>query len=730
MLKLKNVSKYYYQDGVVAAGFTKINLDLNLGEFVVITGESGSGKSTLLNVLSGLDTYEDGEMYINGEETSHYTEEDYLEYRRKYVSNIFQNFNLVNSYTVYQNIELSLLMNGKTRKEAKKVVLDLIDKVGLKKFKNTMVSKLSGGQKQRVAIARALANDTPIIVCDEPTGSLDSKASLEIVELLHNISEGKLVIVVTHNKEEIEKYATRLIRMHDGKILENKVVKEASQKQVLENRETKSITINNMAHLGIRNSFNIPIKFILMFIIFTLISLTLTSFYAVFRQSENEGVDTAYNQYFENTDDTRIIIKKKAQTPLTENDLAKINSLENVDYVVKNDLIVDGFFDIYNDYTYLGGTIYLKKLPEVDIGTIPQKDNEVVLIASHDNWYLDDIDNLFANSFKLESLNKTLKIVGIKYDDSLGDYNLQFSLPDNLLNEFANNLYYDYSNVEFILNNNYFGTKHFENMNLQLAVSNQVQDNEAFVSENMQMYCPDFDCLHKIIKVNTKNIYANNEYELKISKIYNQDNFKKLTGLDNDKYDNLVIVNKATYEKITSNSNYQASVFATNTRYVEELANELENLNFTTLKMRDAKVDELQTIHQILNIFKLILGVALIFTLFFITYFIIKIIYKSRNSYYTTLRTLGGTKRVCTNILTGELINLATVTYFVFLCVIYLVKKQIIHNEYFYELSTYVNVWEFILVYLILILLSVLISNRYGKKIFKKSIIKTYGEKL
>ena len=170
MLKLSNVSKYYYQDGVIAAGFTKVNLELYLGEFVVITGESGSGKSTLLNVLSGLDSYEDGEMYINGEETSHYTEEDYLDYRRKYVSNIFQNFNLVNSYTVYENIELALLMNGKRKSEIRSHVKDLIKKVGLEKYSNTVTSKLSGGQKQRVAIARALANDTPIIVADEPTG--------------------------------------------------------------------------------------------------------------------------------------------------------------------------------------------------------------------------------------------------------------------------------------------------------------------------------------------------------------------------------------------------------------------------------------------------------------------------------------------------------------------------------------------------------------------------------
>ena len=169
MLKLKNVSKFYYNKGIVASGFSKINLELNIGEFVVITGESGSGKSTLLNVISGLDTYEEGEMYINGEETSHYTERDFEDYRRKYIANIFQSFNLINSYTVYQNVELVLLLNGYKRKDIKKKVLEIIDKVGLTEFKNTKVSKLSGGQKQRVAIARAIIKETPIIVADEPT---------------------------------------------------------------------------------------------------------------------------------------------------------------------------------------------------------------------------------------------------------------------------------------------------------------------------------------------------------------------------------------------------------------------------------------------------------------------------------------------------------------------------------------------------------------------------------
>ena len=166
IIKLKNVSKFYYSKGVIASGFTKVNLSFDMGEFVAITGESGSGKSTLLNVISGLDSYEEGEMYINGEETSHYTEKDFEDYRRKYVGNIFQNFNLVNSYSVYQNIELVLLLNGNNKKDVKGKVINLIKQVGLYKFRNTKVSKLSGGQKQRVAIARALAKDTPIIIAD------------------------------------------------------------------------------------------------------------------------------------------------------------------------------------------------------------------------------------------------------------------------------------------------------------------------------------------------------------------------------------------------------------------------------------------------------------------------------------------------------------------------------------------------------------------------------------
>ena len=201
MIQLKNVSKFYYSKGMIASGISKVNLTLDKGEFVVITGESGSGKTTLLNVISGLDSYEEGEMYIDGKETSHYLASDFEEYRKQYIGNIFQHFNLVNSYTVYQNVELILRINGYSKADRKRRIAEILQRVGLAAYAKTKVSKLSGGQKQRVSIARALAKDTDIIVADEPTGNLDSESAAGIVELLSAISRDKLVIVVTHNFE-------------------------------------------------------------------------------------------------------------------------------------------------------------------------------------------------------------------------------------------------------------------------------------------------------------------------------------------------------------------------------------------------------------------------------------------------------------------------------------------------------------------------------------------------
>ncbi len=472
MLKLKDVSKFYYNKGLISTGFTKINLELKMGEFVVITGESGSGKSTLLNVLSGLDSYEEGEMYINGEETSHYTEKDFEDYRRKYIANIFQSFNLINSYTVYQNVELVLLLNGYKRKEVKKKVLEMIDKVGLTEFKNTKVSKLSGGQKQRVAIARAMVKETPIIVADEPTGNLDTKSSKDVIELLKKVAKDKLVIVVTHNLEQVEEYATRIIKMHDGRIIENKTIKEAKEVENIQTSKYNKITIGNKYRLGTRNTFNIVTKFLLLFAVFLFISAALLSEYASFEQTEYETNKLGYNYYFRNLSDNRVIIKKEDKTSFTNEDYNKISNIENVDYIINDDLLLDNEFCINNEEDiYIYGKInnikqYSGTLTQ---GRMPQEENEVILRIPQEHYQVrNGLNKILEKNYTVRDDSTgekkegiTLKIVGIEtYDNSTfltgGMWEVNFYLNEKMLENFRKNINQNYSTIKSLFNGKYY----------------------------------------------------------------------------------------------------------------------------------------------------------------------------------------------------------------------------------------------------------------------------------
>ena len=217
LLTLKDIGKIYVSDTNVAVGIRGVNLEFDKGEFVAITGKSGSGKSTLLNVISGMDTYEEGELLIEGQSTSHYLQPEWEDYREKYISFIFQDYNIIDSFTVLQNVELALL-HIEDRRERRARAMELIRRVGLASHARHKGSRLSGGQKQRTVIARALAKDSPIILADEPTGNLDSVTSREIIELLHEVSRDKLLIVVTHNFDQVAEQATRHVRIFDGAV--------------------------------------------------------------------------------------------------------------------------------------------------------------------------------------------------------------------------------------------------------------------------------------------------------------------------------------------------------------------------------------------------------------------------------------------------------------------------------------------------------------------------------
>ena len=744
MLKLKDVSKFYYNKGLIATGFTKINLELKMGEFVVITGESGSGKSTLLNVLSGLDSYEEGEMYINGQETSHYTEKDFEDYRRKYIANIFQSFNLINSYTVYQNVELVLLLNGYKRKEVKKKVLDMINRVGLTEFKNTKVSKLSGGQKQRVAIARAMVKETPIIVADEPTGNLDTNAAKDVIELLKKVAKDKLVIVVTHNIEQVEKYATRIIKMHDGRIIENKVIKEVDKPENVVQSKYNKITVLNKYRLGIRNTFNIVTKFLLLFAVFLFITVALLSEYASFKQTEYETNRYGYNFYFKDLSDNRILIKNKDKTAFTNEQYDQIEQIENVKYIAKDDLLLDSEISISKDDIYFYGKLANIKFYEgnLTVGRLPSSEYEIVIKVPDYYYYIKNgVEELLEKEFDLRgtSMGEKLedykfKIVGIETYENTDMMNYggdtTFYVSDTVLNDFRKSINKEYSTVKTLFDGKYY-TSQLGNPYFRIVPSDLVQPQTAIVSEDVNYLVQSGNARNKDMKIEVENIYYKDELNVKIAKTYNKNTLKKLTGYASyEDYNGSVFINKEDYIRLFNKDSYQSSVFVKDEDKIDETIEALSNMGIKAQSIKDLKVNDNLELLQVVKIFKLVVTCILIFALFFISYFIIRIILKSRNVYFTTLRMLGATTKNVKKILDIELFINSSLAYLGFMAFILLNKYGIIHIAFVENLINFLSIREYIAMYIILVVMSTLISRRFSKRIFKKSAIKTYNEEV
>ena len=221
MLQLKNITKTYISGDEKVEALKGIDLKFRESEFVSILGQSGCGKTTLLNIIGGLDRYTTGDLVINGKSTKKFKDRDWDAYRNYKVGFIFQNYNLIGHQTILSNVELALTIGGISKKERKQRAIKALEQVGLKDKIHKKPNQLSGGQMQRVAIARALVNDPDIILADEPTGALDTKTSVQIMDILKEISKEKLIIMVTHNPELAEKYSSRIIRILDGLITED-----------------------------------------------------------------------------------------------------------------------------------------------------------------------------------------------------------------------------------------------------------------------------------------------------------------------------------------------------------------------------------------------------------------------------------------------------------------------------------------------------------------------------
>ncbi|MFR5684490.1 MAG: hypothetical protein ACLUD1_10690, partial [Clostridia bacterium] len=482
--------------------------------------------------------------------------------------------------------------------------------------------------------------------------------------------------------------------------------------------------------------FNIASKFLLLFAVFFFMSAAILAEYASFQMSEEETSDNGYSISFRDLSENRILINKKDRTSFTKEDYEKIKQLSNIDYIVEDDVFIDTAIPLSrDDLSFYGNMMDINNFRgNIDFGRMPENEDEVILKINKEHFYITDrLDEILNKTFsilKSQGINgwtdekvRDLTIVGIQTYDNENDYNCKFYVSKSILNELRSNMNKNYSNMEILLNNKY--------EQYIVEPNDNVASGKAIVDDELKYLFKNYKIKNQPLDIYINNIYYKGELNLSISNTYTKSNFKRILGID--KYDSnryKIFINTNDYNSLFDKPSYQSSVYVTDTKIIDETMLQLENLGLNPKKVTDFKVNQGEIYQRIIKIIKVVVTIVLIIVLFFISYLIIKIILKSRNIYYTTLRMLGATYKNVRRILDIELFINSTLSYMILLLFIYLVNLNIISLEHIAKLSVFLSEKEYVLMYIILIVISRLISIKFARKLFKNTAINTYNEEV
>ena len=697
MIELKNVSKFYNDSNIVTVGLRNVSLKLNKGEFVAITGDSGSGKSTLLNVISSIDTYDEGEILYYGNETFYFNQNDSDIFRKNNVSFIFQKYNIVDSYTVLQNVMLPLLIKGKTEDEAKVEALEIIKRVGLEHRVDNKGTKLSGGEKQRCVIARALATDAPILACDEPTGNLDKKTSEEIIKLIKEVSKDKLVLIVTHDYDSIKDICTRKIKLSDGEIVEDITFKEGIEEEqkdlVLVDSKPKNKTLFKLAFLNVLST---PKKTIFSSLVFTFVSLVLmllSLFMVQLSYDENYSYSDEYNIVSED----RMIIYDDKHESL---DMSKIEPIiEKYEYYTNafyeekinhfridcegGSGVTDASLTFNNiDYELLFGT---NKINEGEfVLVIPKRDFYTQIHEMHIGYEIN-----ITVSADYDYLVPIGKLVGIGVSDQVNNHCLVGGKYDsNLVNMIINN------DVSF----------EFASSKSDRTIVTKVYDKEA---EKTYFAIPTALKDDIEFNFNIDNLY-NVTYDIEV--IFTDEVYKPTLIINQDYLKGKITPNLGGVREI--------SIYTNN---IKQLTKQINKLGYDV--SIPSKVENQAGASLIVLYMAMGLVVVALIIMFYISFAISQRIYLTKTKDYSIFRTLGLVSKDLKKVLSIEVVAitmLSTIIGAILSNLIIIISQT--------DLYKYTSFGLIVFYVLAMLVFGVLTANRLNSKIFKHSVYQAIKE--
>ena len=718
MIRLENVSKYYASgDNNVSLGLHNISLEMNKGEIIGIVGESGSGKSTFLNVVSGLDTFEDGEVYYGDTPVSSFTPEELGEFRKNHIGFIFQNYNLIDSYTVLQNVLMPLLIKGVTGKEAKEKAKEIIKKVGLEHRINHKGTKLSGGERQRCVIARALASDSEILACDEPTGNLDSKTGREIIELIKEVSKDKLVLIVTHNYDELKDIITRRLTFADGNLIEDKdLTTYEAENDELSPNGTYKFSFKEKLKLSSKDILSTPKKSILSFLIFIAISAFVAYLYTGLLTYKNSYSDPSI---FSNSLKNRYVVYEKDK-PFNyddfNNDYNNYANIEDEQFSFSSDSVSKGSFF----YRYDISDVKLKK------GRMPEADNEIIIGVPEQT-----LQTCYKNSVTISILPRYYENEGlIDIDDTKYEVVGYYNIPDTSMNTYLitgtnylkNRLIDSYLAFDFYSNTGSFWLNESV-LSTQIKINNEVEKNviNFYFSKELE---GKINNMSNLIDIKYRNAVIDAYKTIDKSK-YNINILYEVPSYDD--YGTKVEFSYETLKSLSKEINPYISIYLTDQAKIDNVYQTLGNKGYGVCNAKEAYLNEDISIASIFNTILYafyIIGVLFAFiVVFLISYFVLARIYSVKNKDYTVFRTLGMDKKDMASIVRIQTViqsMIAAIFVIIVALVTYLIGKPVIKG------FNRIGVLGVIVYLIFMFVYSLFFAQKFNKKLYKFSVSKTF----